>query len=141
MRKTARHTDKDGGQMLFTYRRTRAERIAAGELQEVSHSAKAGAFRWPLAVTPDLWRDIQTIPPSLARSESIHARWQHVFLLASTAAAQIIRDGLKELKMNVVLRTSAGPDKSKEHIKHLCLTRERTDQDGETFVLGYCAEN
>ena len=138
MKRTARHTDQDGGQMLFTYRRNRAERIAAGELQEVSPSAKAAAFRWPLAVAPDLWRDIQTIPPSLARTESSHARWQHVFLLASTAAAQIIRDGLPELKINVVLRTSAGPERSKEHIKHLCLSMERTDEGGETFALGYC---
>ena len=141
MKRHARHTDQDGGQMLFTYRRTRAERIAAGELQEVSHSAKAGGFRWPLAVTPDLWRDIQTIPRSLARTETINARWQHVFLLASTAAAQIIRDRLPELKLNVVLRTSAGPDKSKEHIKHLCLSMERTGEDGETFALGYCAKD
>ena len=132
---------KPGQSQLFTYRRTRAERIAAGELQEVSHRAKAGGFRWPLTVTPDLWRDIQTIPRRLVRTETINARWQHVFLLASTAAAQIIRDGLPELKLNVVLRTSAGPDKSKEHIKHLCLTRERTDEEGETFSLGYCAEN
>ena len=141
MKRTARHTDQDGGQMLFTYRRTRADRIAAGELQEVSNSAKAGGFRWPLAVTPDLWQAIQTIPRTLARSETVHARWQHVFLLASTAAAQIIRDGLPELKINVVLRTSAGPEKSKEHIKHLCLSMERTDEHGETFALGYCVEN
>ena len=141
MERTARHTGQDGGQMLFTYRRTRAERIAAGELQEVTPSTKAAAFRWPLAVTPDLRRDNQTIPPSLARTESVHARWQHVFLLASTAAAQIIRDRLPELKINVVLRTTAGPERSREHIKHLCLSMERTDEGKETFALGYGAEN
>lgn len=139
MRRTARHPDQDGGQMLFTYRRTRAERIAAGELQEVSPNIKAGAFRCPLVVTPDLWRDIQTVPSGLTRRETVHARWQHVLLLASTAAAQIIRDGLAELKVNVVLRTSTGPDRSKEHIKHLRLTRESTDEEGETFALGYDA--
>ena len=127
--------------MLFTYRRTRAERIAAGELQEVTPGTKAAAFRWPLAVTPDLWRDIQTIPPGLGRTESVHARWQHVFLLASTAAAQIIRDRLPALKMNVVLRTMAGPERSKVHVKHLCLSMEHADDGKETFTLGYCAEN
>lgn len=141
MKRIARHIDQDGGQMLFTYRRTRAERIAAGELQEVSERAKAGGFRWPLAVTADLWRDVQTIPHSFTRSESVPARWQHVFLLASTAAAQILRDGLPELRINVVLRTTAGPGKSREHIKHLCLLMERADEGEETFVLGYCALN
>ena len=138
MRRTARHTDQDGGQMLFTYRRTRAERIAASELQEVSNSAKAAGFPWPLAVAPDLWKDIQTLPRGQTRNESVSSRWQHVFTLAKPAAAQILRDGLTELRINVVLRTSAGPDKSKEHIKHLCLARERTPDAGETFTLGYC---
>jgi hypothetical protein len=138
MKKTARNASLDAGQqMLFEYRRTIAERTAAGELTDVSHIAKSAGFRWPLAVSAKLREHVQTIPHGCTRNETVDARWQHIFLLAATAAAQVIRNRLSELKINVVLRTSAAPEKSREHFKALRLTVERDSEGCESFSLGY----
>lgn len=141
MRKAVPKIDLAAGQMFFEYRRTSAERIAAGELIDVTRDAKAAGFRWPLAVSAELWQHVQTLPRGASRSETVVARWQHVFLLAGTAAAQIIRDSMPELQVNVVLRTSDAPDRSREHIKTLLLSLEKGEQvGGAAFILGYRAE-
>ena len=62
MRKAVPKTDLTAGQMFFEYRRTLAERTAAGELIDVTRDAKAAGFRWPLAVSAELWQHVQTIP-------------------------------------------------------------------------------
>ena len=95
--------------MLFTYRRTVAERRAAGELRDVSIEGKGVGFRWPLAVTGRLWSDVETIPAAYRRTETVRQRWQHLFLLASPAAAQAQRDGKQSCEINVVLRTTDRP--------------------------------
>ena len=141
MKKAVPKTDRAAGQMFFEYRRTLAERIAAGELLDATRHARAAGFRWTLAVTAELWQHIQTVPRGAPRSETVAARWQHVILLAGTAAAQIIRDALSELQINVVLRTSDAPDRSREHIKTLHLSLEKGEQAGAAaFILGYRAE-
>ena len=137
MRKAVPKTDLTAGQMFFEYRRTLAGRTAAGELIDVTRDAKAAGFRWPLAVSAELWQHVQTIPRGAPRSETVAARWQHVFLLAGTAAAQIIRENSSELQINVVLRTSDAPDRSREHIKTLHLNREKGEEAGAVaFILG-----
>lgn len=141
MRKADPKTNLAAGQMFFEYRRTLAERTAAGELIDVTRDAKAAGFRWPLAVSTELWQHVQTVPRGASRNETVAVRWQHVFLLAGTAAAQIIRDSLSELQINVVLRTSDAPDRSREHIKTLHLSLEKGEQAaGAAFILGYRAE-
>ena len=133
------HRD-DGQQLLFSDRPSIAERTATGELIDMAQSAHASGFRWPLAVSAGLHHDVQTIPLGCGRTESVPQRWKHVLLLATTAAAQLKRDGQAEHRMNVVLRTSTAPERSREHIKALCLTREHGPDDRETFALGYCAK-
>lgn len=141
MRKADPKTDLAAGQMFFEYRRTIADRVAAGELIDATRSAKAAGFRWSLAVSAELWQQIQTIPRGCSSNETVAARWQHVFLLAGTAAAQIVRDTLAELQINVVLRTSDAPDRSREHIKTLHLGLEKGEPAGAAaFILSYRAE-
>jgi hypothetical protein len=141
MKRTARRTDLDAGQqLLFSDRPTFAERTATGELIDMSNNAQTNGFRWPLAVSAELCRHVQTIPRAYARAETVASRWQHVFTLAKPAAAQIIRDRLEKLQVNIVLRTTAAPEKSREHFKALCLTVERSDEAKEAFALGYCVE-
>ncbi len=141
MKQTARNTDLDAGQqLLFSDRPTVADRTATGELIDMSNTAKANGFRWSLAVSAKLCKDVQTIPRGSGRSEVASQRWKHVFTLITPTAAQIIRDRLEKLQVNVVLRTTTAPEKSREHIKALCLTVERSPENQESFALGYCAE-
>ena len=139
MKRSAHHPAPDAGQLLFTYRRTVAERLASGDLRDVSSTGITAGFRWPLAVTRLLWGNVETVPPAHRRSETPKARWQHVFLLAAPAAAQVLREGKQTGEINVVLRTTDAPDRSREHIKTLVLRLEvREDDPAQTvFTLGY----
>lgn len=140
MRRTTHGSDQDDGQQwLFSARPTVAERTATGELIDVTNCARACGFRWPLAVSTELHHDVQTIPRGCRRTEEVSSRWKHVLTLIAPTAAQIIRDRLEKLQVNVVLRTTGAPDRSREHVKALCLSMERGSDDQETFALGYCA--
>ena len=142
MKRTVRDLGSAAGQMLFTYRRTVAERRVAGELRDLSSESKGVGFRWPLMVTSQLWSDVETIPAAYRRTETVPQRWQHLCLLASPAAAQTQRDGKQACEINVVLRTTDAPDRSREHLKTLVLRLEKDDQEaGRTvFTLGYKGE-
>ena len=141
MKRTARKTAPDAGQqLLFSDRPTFVERIASGELLDLSRTASTNGFRWPLAVSAALYRDVETIPRGCAGSEVVCRRWKHVLLLTAPAAAQLLRDRRAELRINVVLRTSAEPEKSREHLKALCLTLECDSEGRASFGLGYCAQ-
>ena len=141
MKRTARKTAPDAGQqLLFSDRPTLAERTASGELIDLGRTASANGFRWPLADSAALCRDVETIPRGCAGSEVVSRRWNHVLLLTAPAAAQLVRDRRAELRINVVLRTSAEPEKSREHLKALCLTLECDSEGRASFGLGYCAQ-
>ena len=133
----------DAGQMLFTYRRSVAERLASGDLRDVSASAKAGGLRWPLAVSRALWEDVEDVPNAYRRTETAPARWRHLFVLTATAAAQARRENKASVEINVVLRTTDAPARSREHMKTLVLRWEHDDAAGvacETFTLGHRGE-
>ena len=142
MKRKVDHPEPDAGQLLFTYRRTVVERLASGELRDVSREAKAAGFPWPLAVTRRLWEEVEAIPSAHRHTESARARWQHLFLLAAPAAVQMQREGRQAGEINVVLRTTNAPDRSREHMKTLALRAE--DRGGEPdqagFTLGYKGE-
>ncbi len=141
MKRTARKAAPDAGQqLLFRDRPTFVERIAFVELVDLSRTANANGFRWPLAVSAALYRDVETIPRGCAGSEVVSRRWKHVLLLTAPAAAQLLRDRRAELRINVVLRTSAEPEKSREHLKALRLTLEHDPEGRASFGLGYCAQ-
>ncbi len=135
MKRKADHGEPDGGQLLFTYRRTVAERLASGELRDVTREAKAAGFRWPLAVTRRLWEEVEMIPGAHRRTETPKARWQHLFLLAAPAAARMQRDGGRTGEINVVLRTTDAPERSREHMKTLTLRMEDRDIEPNPLVF------
>ena len=128
--------------MFFTYRRTVAERLAAGELRDVSRDGRTFGFRWPLAVTRRLWDDVDAVPAAFRRAETPRQRWQHLFLLAAPAVAQVQREGLPTKEINVVLRTTDAPERSREHVKPLVLRQEDSDagQPQPWFTLSYKGE-
>lgn len=142
MKRTAKTNEAKEGQMLFTYRRTISERLASGELRDVTVQARAAGFRWPLAASELLSTMVDQVPPAHRHEETVSRRWQHIFLLASAAAAQMGREGGSEKEINVVLRSSNAPDRSREHIKTLLLRRERSTGDDapDQFALSYKGE-
>ena len=74
------------------------------------------------------------------RTETAKARWQHLFVLTATAAAQAQREGKPSAEINVVLRTTDAPERSREHVKALVLRWEHDGAHGaatEMFTLGY----
>ena len=81
----------------------------SGELIDLSRTARANSFCWPLAVSAALYRDVETVPRGCVGSETVSRRWNHVLLLATTpAAAQFLRDRRAGLRINVVLRMGTG---------------------------------
>ena len=58
--------------------------------------------------------------------------------LLPPVAAQFLCDRHAERRINVVSRTSAEPEKSREHLKALFLTLERDPEGQRRFGLGYC---
>ena len=84
MKRKVDGSEPDAGQLLFTYRRTVGERLASGELRDVSREAKAAGFRWPLAVTRRLWEEVQAVPNAHRRTETPKARWQHRLFAGGT---------------------------------------------------------
>lgn len=147
MKRSARHLEADVDQMLFTYRRTVTERFAPGDLRDASAIARTVGFRWPLAVSERLWHDVETVPTAYQRTETARARWQHLLVLAATAAAQLQREAKEALEINVVLRTSDATERSREHIKTLVLRREKSGDAAASqsaaatvFTLGHKGE-
>lgn len=58
--------DNDGGMDAEPiYRYTRAQAIADGVLIDVTQTAHEAGFRWPVAITDALMRDIRDIPMNL----------------------------------------------------------------------------
>ena len=104
----------------------------------MTREAKAAGFRWPLAATRRLWEEVEAIPNAHRRSETPKARWQHLFLLAAPAAARMQREGQRTGEINVVLRTTDAPERSREHRRTMARrTEDRDDEPGSSvFTLG-----
>lgn len=77
--------------VIYAY--TRAQAIADGVLIDVSSMAREAGFRYPVAMTDALWKDINDIPSTLmARGVSVEGRlwdilWMGYCAIRSTPAA------------------------------------------------------
>lgn len=67
------------GEPISTY--TGQQAIEDGFLVDVSETAKEAGFNWPVAVTPELWADIQAIPSSKSWQDVSGRLWDVVFML------------------------------------------------------------
>jgi len=65
---------------------TRAEAIEDGVLVDVSEMAREAGFKWPVAVTAEVWAIIENIPPKLQGFQDIQGRlWDVVFMFKLAA--------------------------------------------------------
>ena len=61
---------------------TRAEAIEDGVLVDVSEMAREAGFKWPVAVTAEVWAIIENIPPNLRNCQDIQGRlWDVLWML------------------------------------------------------------
>jgi hypothetical protein len=74
------------------YRYTRAQALADGVLHDVTMVAQEAGFRWPVALTDALWKDINDIPPRLAGIADVEGRLWDVLWMGRLAARAVAPD-------------------------------------------------
>jgi hypothetical protein len=78
-------------EVVYVY--TRAQALADGTLVDVSETAKAAGFVYPVAITAALWQDIQDIPEELAGYQTPEGRLWDVLSMGFHAIRQSKGDG------------------------------------------------
>jgi hypothetical protein len=69
-------------------------------LVDVSETAKEAGFRWPVAVTAEVWATIEAIPPKLEGIQDIQGRLWDVLWMASLATKRGGTQTIYELRMD-----------------------------------------
>ena len=97
-------TDDLFGPVIYAY--TRKQAIDDGVLVDVSETAKEAGFRWPFAMTAEVWAMIEDIPEKHGH-EDIQGRLWDVLMLARVA---ITKAGRNEdlVFFDVILHHSSG---------------------------------
>lgn len=88
---------------------SRAQAIEDGILIDVTQTAREAGFVYPVAVTCDLWADIQDIPPSKQGFQDVAGRLWDVLYMARRAIQQSQEEGtflLYRLIMHVERRST-----------------------------------
>jgi len=66
--------------LIYAY--TRAQAIEDGVLVDVSEMAREAGFKWPVAVTAEVWATIENIPPKLQGFQDVQGRlWDVLWML------------------------------------------------------------
>lgn len=73
------------GNVVFRY--TRAQAIEDGVLVDVSETAKEAGFKWPFAMTAEVWDLIEHIPPKYSH-EDIQGRLWDILMVARFSIAK-----------------------------------------------------
>ena len=92
------------GEPIFTY--TRREAIADGVLVDVSQTAREAGFRWPLALTAEVWSIIENIPEKYGH-EDIQGRLWDVLMVARYQLKKAPQPA-QELSFDVILHHAGG---------------------------------
>ena len=94
MHETDERSAPDDGSAPFSevvYSYSRQQAIADGVLVDVSQTAREAAFKWPLAMTAEVWALIEQIPVKY-RHEDIQGRLWDVLTIARLAASRAGKD-------------------------------------------------
>lgn len=90
------------GKIIYSY--TRAQAIEDGVLVDVSEMAKEAGFKWPVAVTAEVWGKIENIPPRLKGIQDIQGRlWDLLQILFWVA-----RRGGTEINFQMIMDRNEG---------------------------------
>ena len=131
---TSRTTDPMNelyGDVVFSYSRKQA--IEDGVLVDVSETAREAGFKWPFAMTAEVWALIEQIPAKFSH-EDVQGRLWDVLMMARFAIKKA-KPGEEEIFYEVILHQSnanhlrlklhCGPGDSAEPVLTLMLP----DQD------------
>jgi len=69
--------------LIYAY--TRAQAIEDGVLVDVSETAREAGFRWPVALTAEVWGLIENIPPRFEGIQDVEGRLWDVLWMAKMA--------------------------------------------------------
>ena len=92
------------GETIYTYKRRQA--IEDGVLVDVTKTAKEAGFRWPFAMTQEVWSLIENIPEKY-RYEDVQGRLWDVLMVAR-ATIQAARGKQDVLFFEVILHHDSG---------------------------------
>jgi len=81
----------EGAPIIFAYSRQQA--IEDGVLVDVTETAREAGFVYPVALTADLWADINAIPPSKQGFEDVAGRLWDLLYMAVRAIKQSRESG------------------------------------------------
>jgi hypothetical protein len=93
------------GDPVYVY--TRRQAIEDGVLVDVSETAREAGFRWPLAVTAEVWAMIETIPKAHSH-EDVKGRLWDVQMVAFANIRTARETNLRILEFDVVLHHAEG---------------------------------
>lgn len=79
--------------LIYTY--TRSQAIEDGMLVDVSETAREAGFRWPVALTTDLWNIIEDIPPSKSHQDVEGRLWDVLWMGYNAAQRHTGNDGCR----------------------------------------------
>jgi len=78
---------------------TRAQAIEDGVLVDVSEMAREAGFKWPVAVTAEVWATIENIPPKLQGAQDVQGRLWDVLTMLKLAS----RRGGTEIRYKLIM--------------------------------------
>jgi len=122
----------EGAPVISAY--SRAQALEDGVLIDVTETAKEAGFVYPVALTADLWADINDIPPSKQGFEDVAGRLWDVLWMAVRAIKQNQEEGdclLYQLVLHVgrqstyTVKLMCGPGDEAEPV----ITLMRPDED------------
>ena len=90
------------GEVIFAY--TRKQAIEDGVLVDVSETAREAGFKWPFAMTAEVWSLIEQIPPKF-NHEDVQGRLWDVLMMARHAIAKA-KPGEDQIFYEVILHQS-----------------------------------
>ena len=92
------------GKVISAY--TRKQAIEDGVLVDATETAKEAGFRWPLAMTREVWNLIENIPEKYSHEDVQGRLWD--ILMVAKAIIQAGRDGQDILVFEVILHHDRG---------------------------------
>ena len=101
------------GEVIYAY--TRKQAIADGVLVDVTETAKEAGFKWPFAMTCEVWDLIEDIPERYSHEDVQGRLWD--VLMVARASIPASRERQDALFFKVILHHKAG---SKVKLKLHC---------------------
>lgn len=116
------YLEVDGWTVISRY--TRAQALADGTLVDVSDTAREAGFRWPVAVTAEVWALIEQIPDQYSHEDVQGRLWDMLYMLHMAIKSPKQRGGPDD----IVVKKNAGETHYRLILHHYTETTEPFEQ-------------